>query len=91
MPQDENKGSRRRNGKSRSRKRKNLASEEIDESRLKGFRKIWEKGLKQSLLTILFASSVVFICFVGQDPPGLRVHWAKLLLKTYTQIDLLIM
>ena len=72
MPQDENKGSRRRNGKSRSRKRKNLASEEIDESRLKGFRKIWEKGLKQSLLTILFASSVVFICFVGQDPPGLR-------------------
>ena len=70
MPNEENKGSRRKNGRARARRRKEL--EEDEEVELNGYRGKWEKGGKQVLLSILFGLSIIFICFVGQDPPGLR-------------------
>lgn len=37
-----------------------------------GFRGFWENFGKQGFFTLVFATSIVFICFVGQEPPGLR-------------------
>ena len=70
MPNEENRGSRRKNGRARARRRKEL--EEDQEVDLKGFRRKWEKGGKQIFLSLLFGLAIIIICFVGQDPPGLR-------------------
>ena len=72
MSSEESKNGRRKNGRSRNRRRKEIDSEDLDESKMTAWQRFWEKGARQAILTILFAVSVVFICFVGQDPPGLR-------------------
>ena len=72
MVSEESRNTRRKNGRSRIRRRRDEDAMDIDESQLSRWRRFWEKGAKQTILTLLFAISVVFICFVGQDPPGLR-------------------
>ena len=72
MVSEESRNTRRKNGRSRIRRRRDEDAMDIDESQLSRWRRFWEKGAKQAILTLLFAISVVFICFVGQDPPGLR-------------------
>ncbi len=70
MSTDDTKGSRRKNGRNRARRRKELdEDEEID---LQGIRGTWKRGGKQVTQSVLFGIAIVFICFVGQDPPGLR-------------------
>ena len=52
------------------RRRKEIEEDlEVEHS---GVRGKWEKFGKQLVLSFLFGLAVVFICFVGQDPPGLR-------------------
>lgn len=70
MPNEEKRSSRRRNGRSRTRRRKDL--DEENEANHQGYRGKWEKGGKQLLLSVLFGFSIILICFVGQEPPGLR-------------------
>ena len=70
MPNEENRSSRRKNGRARARRRKEL--EEDQEVDLKGLRGKWERGGKQIILSLLFGLAIIIICFVGQDPPGLR-------------------
>ena len=52
MSNEENRGSRRKNGRVRARRRKEL--EEDQEVDFKGFRGKWEKGVKQIILLLLF-------------------------------------
>ena len=67
---DDTKGSRRKNGRNRTRRRKETnEDEEVD---LHGIRSFWKRGGKQGFQSSLFGLAIVFICFVGQDPPGLR-------------------
>ena len=72
MVSEESRNTRRKNGRSRMRRRLDEDATEMDDSQLSRWGRLWEKGAKQAILSILFAVSVVFICFVGQDPPGLR-------------------
>ena len=44
----------------------------IEFESLSGFRGFWENFGKQGFFTLVFATSIVFICFVGKEPPGLR-------------------
>jgi putative nucleotidyltransferase with HDIG domain len=47
--------------------------EPFDESsKLVGFSGYWEKWGRHLLQTVVFGVAIVFICFVGQEPPGLR-------------------
>ena len=70
MSNEDKRGSRRKNGRARARRRKELEDDiEVD---LQGFRRLWERGGKQFALSVIFALAIIFICFVGQDPPGLR-------------------
>ena len=70
MSTEDKKGSRRKNGRARARRRKEL--EDDQEVDLQGLRKFWERGGKQFALSTIFGFAIIFICFVGQDPPGLR-------------------
>ncbi len=72
MAKEETKGLRKKSGRQRARRRKEIEHEEESKVRSSGLRRIWLNGGKQSLLTLAFAVAVIFICFVGQDPPGLR-------------------
>lgn len=72
MAKEETKGLRKKSGRQRARRRKELEDDEDSQGRSSGLRGIWLNGGKQSLLTLVFAVAVIFICFVGQDPPGLR-------------------
>ena len=85
MVSEESRNTRRKNGRSRIRRRRDEDAMDIDESQLSRWRRFWEKGAKQAILTLLFAISVVFICFVGQDPPGLRTL-GEVAPKTFTRI-----
>ena len=72
MANEETKGLRKKSGRQRARRRKELEHDEESKVRSSGLRRTWLNGGKQSLLTLAFAVAVIFICFVGQDPPGLR-------------------
>ena len=72
MAKEENKGVRRKSNRERAKRRKELVREEKLQEQTNGGESVWVKWGKQSLLTVLFASSLIFICFVGQDPPSLR-------------------
>ncbi len=72
MAKEETKGLRKKSGRQRARRRKELEHDEESKIRSSGLRGIWLNGGKQSLLTFAFAIAVIFICFVGQDPPSLR-------------------
>ena len=65
MANEETKGLRKKSGRQRARRRKEIEQEEESKVRTSGFRRIWLNGGKQSLLTLAFAGAVIFICFVG--------------------------
>ncbi len=69
---EEVKVSRKKSVRKQARRRKNLDDGNLNEKKLNGLYGFWSKFGKQGLFTLIFATSVVFICFVGQDPPGLR-------------------
>ena len=69
---EENKSSRKKSVRELARRRKSLEEGNDDIKQFKGFRLFWESFGKQGFFTLIFATSIVFICFVGQDPPGLR-------------------
>ena len=69
---EENKSLRKKRGRELARRRKGLDEGKEDNTEFKGIRGFWEKIGKQFFFTLVFATSIVFICFVGQDPPGLR-------------------
>lgn len=69
---EENKASRKKTGRDLARRRRSLEEGNEDGRNFSGFRAFWEKFGKQGFFTLIFATSIVFICFVGQDPPGLR-------------------
>ena len=56
----------------RAKRRKELVRDEIQDGNLNGQNTIGLKWSKQVFLTIFFATALIFICFVGQDPPSLR-------------------
>ena len=69
---EEGKQNKKKSGRELARRRKNLDEENFKKKKFSGFRAFWENFGKQSFFTLIFASAVVSICFVGQDPPGLR-------------------
>ena len=69
---EENKSLRKKSGRELARRRKSLEEGKDGAKMLSGFRGFWENLGKQVFFTLIFATSIVFICFVGQDPPGLR-------------------
>lgn len=69
---EENKTLRKKTGRDLARRRKSLEEGNENGQNFSGFRAFWEKFGKQGFFTLIFATSIVFICFVGQDPPGLR-------------------
>ena len=69
---EENKSLRKKSGRKLARRRKGLEEGKIEFESFSGFRGFWENFGKQGFFTLVFATSIVFICFVGQEPPGLR-------------------
>ncbi|MDG0964027.1 MAG: HDIG domain-containing protein [Opitutales bacterium] len=69
---EENKSLRKKSGRKLARRRKSLEEGSEDLKLSSGVRGVWENLGKQVFFTLIFATSIVFICFVGQDPPGLR-------------------
>ena len=69
---EENKSLRKKSGRKLARRRKGLEEGNIEFENFSGFRGFWENFGKQGFFTLVFATSIVFICFVGQEPPGLR-------------------
>jgi len=69
---EEKKSLRKKRGRDLARRRKGLAEGNEEEIDFQGLRGFWEKFGKQGFFTFIFAAAIVFICFVGQDPPGLR-------------------
>ena len=72
MVMEENKSLRKKSGRKLARRRKSLEEGSEDLKLSSGVRGVWENLGKQVFFTLIFATSIVFICFVGQDPPGLR-------------------
>ena len=72
MAKEENRSIRRKSNRERAKRRKELAREERHDEQVNGQEKIAVKWGKQVLLTGIFATALIFICFVGQDPPSLR-------------------
>jgi putative nucleotidyltransferase with HDIG domain len=72
MAKEDKRGSRRKSNRERAKRRKELAREEQQEDRTNGSGSIWQRWGKQLVLTGFFATVLIFICFVGQDPPSLR-------------------
>ena len=72
MAKEETKGLLKKSVRKSARRRKELEHDNESEAQSSGVRGLWLNGGKQSLLTFAFAVAVIFICFVGQDPPGLR-------------------
>ena len=72
MAKEDNKGARRMSNRERAKRRKELVRDEIQDGNLNGQNTIGLKWSKQVFLTIFFATALIFICFVGQDPPSLR-------------------
>ena len=72
MAKEENKGARRMSNRERAKRRKELVRDEIQDGNLNGQNTIGLKWSNQVFLTIFFATALIFICFVGQDPPSLR-------------------
>ena len=56
----------------RAKRRKELARDEVQNNNQNAKQPLGVKWGKQILLTGLFATAIIFICFVGQDPPSLR-------------------
>ena len=71
MAKDENKGSRKMSNRERAKRRKELARDEVQNNNQNAKQPLGVKWGKQILLTGLFATAIIFICFVGQDPPSL--------------------
>lgn len=69
---EENKPLRKKSVRKLARRRKSLEEGSDDLKLSSGIRGVWENFGKQVFFTLIFATSIVFICFVGQDPPGLR-------------------
>ena len=72
MAKEDTRGLRKKTVRQRARRRKELEHEAVPTALQPRVRGIWRNGGRQSLLTLLFAAAVIAICFVGQDPPGLR-------------------
>ena len=54
------------------RRRRIAELDEISKQNLEGFSGFWANWGKHLLQTVLFGVTIVLICFVGQEPPGLR-------------------
>ena len=54
------------------RRRRALQEEDSGRQNLEGFSGFWARTGKNLSQTILFGVTIVLICFVGQEPPGLR-------------------
>ncbi len=87
MASEDTKGLRKKNGRKRSRRRKELEQDDSSETRITGLRGEWQAWGKNLLLTLLFAIAVIFTCFVGQDPPGLRTLGESAPETLYSDID----
>ncbi len=72
MPLEENRSARRKSSRERAKRRKELAKEEmLQDGGVEGLSD-WARWGKQAVLTLFFATALIFICFVGQEPPSLR-------------------
>jgi hypothetical protein len=87
MASEDTKGLRKKSGRKRARRRKELENDESPETRVFGIRGVWLTWGKQLLLTLSFAVAVIFTCFVGQDPPGLRTLGESAPETLYSDID----
>jgi putative nucleotidyltransferase with HDIG domain len=54
------------------RRRRTLQEDEQANRNLDGFAGYWNRFGKYLTQTIFFAAAIIIICFVGQEPPGLR-------------------
>ena len=87
MASEDTKGLRKKNGRKRSRRRKELEQDDSSDTRISGLRGEWQAWGKNLLLTLFFAVAVIFTCFVGQDPPGLRTLGESAPETLYSDID----
>ena len=67
MPNEENKGSRRKNGRARARRRKEL--EEDEEVELNGYRGKGKREEASSTFNSLRSFHYLYLLLWGQDPP----------------------
>ena len=72
MSKEEKKVSRRKSNRDRAKRRKDLVREEKHNEKSLDSKSVAFRFGKQFFLTFIFATTVIFICFVGQDPPSLR-------------------
>ena len=72
MSKEEKKVSRRKSNRERAKRRKDLVREEKHNEQSLDSNSVVLRLGKQIFLTFIFATTVIFICFVGQDPPSLR-------------------
>ena len=72
MAKEESRSNRRKSNRERAKRRKELAREERLDEQITGKETFAVTWGKQVFLTGLFATALIFICFVGQDPPSLR-------------------
>ena len=72
MSKEEKKVSRRKSNRERAKRRKDLVREEKHNEQSLDSNSVVLRLGKQFFLTFIFAITVIFICFVGQDPPSLR-------------------
>ena len=72
MSKEQKKVSRRKSNRDRAKRRKDLVREEKHNEKSLDSKSVAFRFGKQFFLTFIFATTVIFICFVGQDPPSLR-------------------
>jgi len=72
MPKEENRSNSRRAIRERAKRRKELIRDEKLEEGSATEKNLWMSWGKQFFLSLAFAIALIFICFVGQDPPSLR-------------------
>lgn len=56
----------------KSGRRRGTEEKIADDPNIEKFSSHWQKWGRHALQTVLFGLAIVFICFVGQEPPGLR-------------------
>ena len=72
MPKEENRSNSRRAIRERAKRRKELIRDEKLEEGSATEKNLWMSWGKQFFLSLAFAIALIFICFVGQDPPSPR-------------------
>ncbi len=69
------------------RRRRTSRDEDVNGQTLEGISGFWNKWGKYLLQTILFGLTIIIICFVGQEPPGLRTLGEEAPANVYSDLS----